>query len=260
MIGGMRSEGERGVRLQIAAATSVGRRRQDNQDYLLYRVARAQPDAAHDCSLFIAADGVGGAAGGAVASKLAAESVERAFQPAGSADPGTLLAEAITVAGAAVAERATAEESLARMATTLVAAVVRDNAAWVANVGDSRAYLVREGRAEQITNDHSFVAEAVRVGALSPAEAAHHPYRHMITRSLSAAGEAEPDVFGPLPLRPDDRLLLCTDGLTEPLTDEEISRLAAAGDPEQAAAALIDAANEAGGPDNVSVLLVAVCA
>jgi protein phosphatase len=152
--------------------------------------------------------------------------------------------------------RVSAEPAMRGMATTLVIALVRDGVAWVANVGDSRGYLLREGAARQITEDHSLVAERVRAGRISPAQAAESPYRHFITRSIGGEEELEVDVFGPLTLQPGDRLLLCTDGLTETMTDEEFTPLALADDPEDAARALVDEANRRGGPDNISVLLV----
>ena len=244
--------------LQVGAATRTGRR-PENQDYLLYRIVTEQPDAERDCSLFVAADGVGGAAGGAVASRLAAEVVAERFPRSGGTDPAAALVRALREAGRAVAERALAEPALAGMATTLVAAVVRDGQFWMANVGDSRGYLIRDGEARQITEDHSVVAESVRAGWLSAAAAATNPYRHVITRSLGSAGQqVEVDTFGPESLAPGDRLLLCTDGITETMDDEEIARLALDVDAEAAARALAEEAERRGGPDNSSAIVVAV--
>jgi protein phosphatase len=247
------------VRLQVGAATSPGQRRPDNQDFLLYRIVTEEPDAERDCCLFVAADGVGGVAGGAVASEVAARTVAERFPRGGGRDPAAALARALRAAGRAVAERAQDHRALSGMATTLTAAVVRNGHLWMANVGDSRGYLVRDGRARQVTTDHSYTAEAVREGRMSVAAAAISPYRHVITRSLGGLGNAvQVDTFGPLPLRPGDRLLLCTDGLTETTSDEEIARLIADEEPEEAARRLVEEANRRGGPDNVSVIVVAV--
>ena len=246
------------MRLRVGAHTSAGRQRPANEDFLLYRIATVEPDAVRVCSLFLAADGVGGTVGGAVASKLAAETVAAAFPRDGGTDPAAALVEAVHAADAAVAARAAAESELAGMATTLVAAAVRDGQVWMVNVGDSRGYLLRDGVACQVTEDHSLVAEAVRVGRLTPAAAAVHPYRHIITRTIGSGRRSEVDRFGPLPLRPGDRLLLCTDGLTETVAEDEIARLAAGTNPQRAAERLVAAANRRGGPDNISVIVVGV--
>jgi serine/threonine protein phosphatase PrpC len=246
------------MRLRVGACTSAGRQRPVNEDYLLYRIATAEPDAVRHCSLFVAADGVGGNAGGAIASELAARTVAEAFPRDGGTEPSARLAAAIAAADEAVTRRAAAEPSLAGMATTLVAAVVRDGRVWMANIGDSRGYIVRGGRAEQITEDHSLVEESVRAGTLSRAAAAASPYRHVITRSLGGRDPAVVDTFGPRRLQTGDRLLLCTDGLTETVMLDVIARLASRPDPEDAARALVAEANKRGGPDNISVIVVAV--
>jgi serine/threonine protein phosphatase PrpC len=246
------------VRLRVGAWTSAGQRRSDNQDFLLYRIRTVEPDAVRDCSLFVAADGVGGAAGGAIASKLAAETLAAHFPRRGGPDPAAALVSAVQAADRAVAEEAATDAGLANMGTTLVAVVVRGGTYWMANIGDSRGYLIREGMARQVTEDHSYVAEEVRAGRMSAAAAAVSPYRHVITRSIGGEESVQPDIFGPEPLQPGDRLLLCTDGLTDTMEDDEIARVAAKGDAESAARALVDEANRLGGPDNISVLLVAV--
>lgn len=246
------------MRLRVGAATSAGRQRSVNEDYLLYRIATAEPDAMRHCSLFVAADGVGGHVGGAVASELAATTVAASLPRDGGADPAAGLVAALHAAHTALAARVADEPWLAGMATTLVAAVVRNGVFWVANVGDSRAYLVRDGSAAQISHDHSLVAEAVRAGTLTHAAALISPYRHVITRSLGDREPPEVDTFGPYPLHRGDRLLLCTDGLTEMMEAHEIARLAQRGDPEDLARALVAEANTRGGPDNISVIVVAV--
>jgi serine/threonine protein phosphatase PrpC len=247
------------MRLQVGASTSAGQLRADNQDFLLYRIASVEPDASRNCSLFVAADGVGGAVGGAIASEVTAETIAARFPRRGGADTAAALIRAIRAAERAVAERAAVDPGLAEMATTLVVAVIRDNTLLMANVGDSRGYLIRGAEARQMTEDHSFVAEEVRAGRMTAAAAAVSPYRHVITRSINGIDqEVEVDIFGPVPLEPGDRILLCTDGLTETMEDDEIAGFARQGDAEASAQALVDEANRRGGPDNVSVLMVAV--
>jgi serine/threonine protein phosphatase PrpC len=247
------------MRLHVGASTSTGQLRSNNQDFLLYRIASVEPDTSRDCSLFVAADGVGGAAGGAIASEVTAVTIASRFPRRGGADLAASLLRAIRAAERAVTERAAVDPGLAAMATTLVAAVVRDDKLLMANVGDSRGYLIRGGDVRRITEDHSFVQEEVRAGRMTAAAAAVSPYRHVITRSINGVDDVvEIDTFGPIPLEPGDHILLCTDGLTETMEDDEIAHIALQGDPEASAQALVDEANERGGPDNVSVLLVAV--
>jgi protein phosphatase len=141
------------------------------------------------------------------------------------------------------------------MATTLVAAVVRASELVVAHVGDSRAYLVRAGRTWPITSDHSWVAEMVARGALSPADAARHPYRHVITRSIGAHPDVQADVRR-LRVSPGDTLVLCTDGLSDLVTPAEIGWVTATSAPQHATRRLIELANQRGGGDNISALVV----
>jgi serine/threonine protein phosphatase PrpC len=247
------------MRLRVGACTSAGRLRADNQDYLLYRIARVEPDAERDFSLFVAADGVGGAAGGGIASRLAAETLSDFVPRHGGDDPAAAIVHAVQAAGQSVSNEAAADPGLAMMATTLVVAAVRDGRVWFANVGDSRAYFMQDGAIRRVTDDHSYVAEEVRAGRMTAAAAAVSPYRHVITRSINGAGERiEVDTFGPFALKPGDRILLCTDGLTETMEDDEIAATATRGDAETAPQRLVDEANRRGGPDNVSVLLVEV--
>lgn len=249
------------MRLRVGACSDVGRQRAENQDYALYRIVSDQPDANASCSLFLVADGVGGAAGGATASELAARTLAGHFPRDGGPDPTQTLASAILVANTAVSERAAAEPALHGMGTTVVVAVVRDDQFWMANAGDSRGYLIRDGRARQVTNDHSLVAEHVRQGGLTEAQAAVSPYRHVITRSLGHDGPLDVEGYGPEPLRVGDQLLLCSDGLTEVLDAPEIATLAGEhDDPDAAARALVAEANDRGGPDNITVVMVRVLA
>ena len=143
------------------------------------------------------------------------------------------------------------------MATTLVAALVRGHSAWLASVGDSRAYLFHQGELTQRTQDHSWVAEQIRAGRLTEEEAEHSEFRNVITRAVGVADTVEPDKVGPISLPAGSLLLLCSDGLHRVVSDDEIAAVLASGTPQEMAERLIALANEAGGPDNISVAIVA---
>ncbi len=150
-----------------------------------------------------------------------------------------------------------AETRLQGMGTTLVLAVVSGVTAHLAHVGDSRAYLLRQDRLHRLTEDHSYATELVRGGLLDPMRASAHPLGHTITRAIGMPGDVQPDVRQ-ITLAHGDRLLLCSDGLTKMLADERVEAILGGGDPGTACRALVDAANEAGGDDNVSVVAVDV--
>jgi serine/threonine protein phosphatase PrpC len=239
--------------MRVAAETDVGRVRPANEDYVF---------ADADAGLLIVADGMGGHAAGEVASSIAAQTIAaflRGTMPDSVTlllDAPRLLSEAVRRADAAIRERAAADPALTGMGTTVVVAVFRGNDIALAHVGDSRAYLLREGRLERVTRDHSLVARMVDAGTITAAEARRHHMRNVITRSLGFEGNAEAEVQS-LPWARGDVLLLCTDGLTGMLEDEEIEGLLAGcgEDLPAGARALIDAANSHGGTDNVSVVL-----
>jgi protein phosphatase len=141
------------------------------------------------------------------------------------------------------------------MGTTLAMLLLREEFACIANVGDSRAYLLRSGEFKQLTDDHSFVADQLRAGIMTPEQARTSPYRHVITRALGAADEVQPDVTQHRVQR-DDKFLLCTDGLTEMVEDEDIGRIVADAEPQEAVQQLLAAANERGGVDNITAVVV----
>jgi len=227
-----------------AGLSDTGRKRRQNED-------------AYVCEppLFAIADGMGGAQAGEVASRLAAA----AFEEGAAAIRGEEgVATVVRAANTRIFERAVHDPAVAGMGTTATVAVVDEAAATVtiAHVGDSRAYLYRLGSLEQLTTDHSLVGELVRTGKLTEDEAAVHPHRSVITRALGTDADVEVDTLT-LEVAPGDLLLLCSDGLSAMLRDDEIARVleAAAVAPREAAEALISAANAAGGEDNVTVVL-----
>jgi serine/threonine protein phosphatase PrpC len=208
-------------------------------------------------SLFVVADGMGGHAAGEVASQTAVEVIFAEYYAGDQADCAAALRSAIEAANASILSRAALDMEKGGMGTTVVAALFRGAELTVANVGDSRAYLVRNGRMRQISRDHSWVAESVAEGLISEFEAQSHPHRSLITRSLGAQPRVEVDLFQER-LRPGDSVVLCSDGLTNELSDGAIMRAVMQDEPAQAAAALVKAANEGQGRDNVSVVVVGV--
>ncbi|HXF71000.1 MAG TPA: Stp1/IreP family PP2C-type Ser/Thr phosphatase [Actinomycetota bacterium] len=225
------------MRARIGEATDVGLVRERNEDGYLVRPP-----------LFAVADGMGGHRGGEVASRLALETLERPTEAP--------LAERIREANRVVYERSIIDRSVAGMGTTLTAAVLEGDRLRLAHVGDSRAYLLREGRLERLTEDHTMVRRMVEEGRLTEQEAAWHPYRSVLTRALGT----EPDVpvdEAVVEVRPGDRVLLCTDGLTSMLEEERIAELLrTTPDPQAAADRLVEEALAAGGLDNVTVLVL----
>lgn len=204
--------------------------------------------------LVVVADGMGGHAAGDVASRMAVETVLEvaAFS---TAAPEALLRKAIGEANRRVFERSCREPEMAGMGTTVVALLLcPEGNAWTAHVGDSRAYLQRSGRLEALTADHSVVAELQRRGLLSEEEAARDPRRSQLTRCVGLGSEVEVDVAR-LDARVGDRFLLCSDGLSGVVEAPRIAELLAETEVERAAQALVEAANERGGPDNVTVSL-----
>ena len=234
----------------LQARTDRGRERRTNEDAV---VAEEVSDGSF---LLLVADGVGGYPGGEVASNAAAAAVhEHVVAHAGDL-PEEALRAGFEAANRRIREEREASDRLAKMSTTLTAAIVRDGRAWVANAGDSRAYLFDGGELQQLTLDHSLVEEAIRAGELSPDDPEAALQRHVITRSLGPREDLEVDVFGPIELPPGSLLLLCTDGLHGVLEDREIAKVLA-GSKRRYARDLVDEVLEYGAPDNVTVAVLA---
>jgi PPM family protein phosphatase len=228
------------MRVVAGVATDIGRVREGNEDSFL-----VEPP------LYAVADGMGGARGGEVASQLALTTVEEGF--AGRRGPLALL---IHEANAAVFARSTEDRSVAGMGTTLTGALVEGDHALLVHVGDSRAYLLRGGQLRQLTVDHTLVQRMIDAGEISADEADVHPHRNVLLRVLGTEPDVDVDETE-LGLLEGDRLLLCSDGLTGMITDEQIQAiLEAASGPQEAADRLVRAANRAGGIDNITVLIL----
>ena len=231
--------------------TDVGLKRNNNQDFVY---ASNHKVGALD-GLLIVADGMGGQAAGDLASRLCVESMVDAIEASRQKGAVKVLSEAIRSANRAVTQKAASDPDLMGMGTTLVAATPENGSLFVANVGDSRLYLLDDDRIEQITHDHSLVEEMVRAGKLRREQAKNHPKKNIITRAIGEEGDPEIDFFD-VSLSPGDIALLCSDGLTNMVEDEQIFRIVRGSESlQEAGGKLIDAANRAGGRDNISVVL-----
>ena len=242
------ADGSGGV--EVAGATDRGTVREENQDAWDAHVANGRVGARPRVALILA-DGMGGHAGGRESAEAAVEAASARLNEPGAAEP--ILEAAVHDATAAVS--GVRDLIGGDPGTTLVLAVVEDGEASVANVGDSRGYLISNGTARQLTADHSWVGEEVRAGRLSPDDARHHSRRNIITRAVM--GEpVEPDIVRTA-LRPGDTLLLCSDGIWEPLSDAMIADLLTGGGPLiRDLERLCEAALDAGGRDNVTAVAV----
>ena len=224
--------------------TDIGKLRKQNEDAAWFDEARA---------VFAVADGMGGHLAGEVASRMAIEAVQRMARE--NERPGiAALREAVACAHETILAHAQDHIECAGMGTTLSVLWLGENYAYIAHVGDSRIYRLREGSLTQITQDHSLVEELVRAGLITREQARTHPRRNIITRALGTHGENEPDLLV-TDVQDGDVFLLCTDGPTGMVTDAQIERMLLENDMEAAADALLAAALDAGGRDNVTLIL-----
>lgn len=237
-----------------AAETHVGKVRRENEDSYF-----ADPEPA----IFIVSDGMGGHRGGALASGIVVEDlpvmIENALDKLRVGTPRTvksLLARAIAEQSKQLQLEGTSETGYKDMGATLVVALLRNGRCFIANIGDSRAYRLRKSRLVQLTQDHSVVSELIEKGHIEPEEAPNHEAQGVITRYVGMEEKAHPHVHS-FTLKEADRILLCTDGLTDMVPDEAIAKnLANEAEPQLACKALIAAANNAGGHDNVTALVI----
>jgi protein phosphatase len=243
--------------------TDVGRKRKHNEDAYLVDAERG---------LFVVADGMGGHAAGEVASRITVESMQEFIAasddstdsswPFGhgnrASSGGNRLTAAVEKANEKVMRAVASRPELKGMGTTVVAALVEAERATLVHVGDSRAYLFRDGELRRLTDDHSWVQEQVNAGILSEDEAKSHPLKNVVTRALGGSPHVSVDLIE-VPLRPGDRFLLCSDGLTGMVVDEEIHEFFLAEPvPEAAVRRLVELANERGGVDNITAIVIDV--
>jgi protein phosphatase len=246
------------MRLKVGAATSIGRVRPINEDAFLARAEQG---------LFVVCDGMGGAAAGEVASQLAVDTIGAALNGkpfAGEPRPGflprtTQLGRAIEDANRAIFERARRDSEHAGMGTTVVGAWIEDGIMSVAHVGDSRAYVSNQAGFEGVTSDHSLVEAQVRAGLIDREQSLQSEHQNVLLRALGRDPEVDVEL-GEVAVAPGDRLLLCSDGLTRMVADEGLAGALERfrGDPQGACDRLIAIANEKGGPDNITVIVVEV--
>ena len=248
------------ITITVGAATDVGGR-SDNEDAVLVVALPGFGEgsvAVESGTLLAVADGMGGYQRGEVASRIAIETIERMFADDPGADTALLLKQAFRQANKAIFENGRGDGAGSMMGTTLVAAAIRGKYVTIANIGDSRAYLVRANRLTQITQDHSLVAQQVSEGAISKDEARESPHRNILTHALGHRERLDqkmPNIFE-LTLLPEDRVLLCSDGFYDVIPDDDFVASLLAGDPNMAAQSLVTLAIERGTTDNVSAVVV----
>lgn len=239
--------------MEAFSITDIGKRRRSNQDYAFYSLQPIGPLP----NLFLVADGMGGHQAGDYASRCAVETILEEVRRAENTNSAEVLIAAIQSANKKILTYSAEDEKLRGMGTTIVAATCEGNRLAVANVGDSRLYVINREEIRQITQDHSFVEEMVRYGGISREQARRHPDRNIITRAVGVADNLKVDCFF-VTLQENDKVLLCTDGLTNMLDDSEIQGIVAGeeGNIRSRAETLVETANNNGGRDNISVILM----
>jgi PPM family protein phosphatase len=248
---------QRHLVIRAVLRTDVGLVRSENQDFGMYTTAEEEQESHPGGRLLIVADGMGGHRGGATASRLAAETVKAQYLGSETADIGSALKESLVRANARIFSEAQSNPDLRGMGTTTSVLALRGEEGWLAHVGDSRIYLVRENEIRQLTEDHSLVATMVREGLLTSAEAENHPRRNVLQRSMGVAEEVEVDVRGPIEIKAGDTFILCSDGLHGLVKEPELKEIARK-PIDVAADEFLRKALERGAPDNVTVIVARV--
>ena len=244
------------VPLSAAWRTDAGLVRSHNEDFVIVYEPQTPDDYHRHGTLYVVADGVGGADAGEVASQYASERTLHHYLESDDSDgPGARLIEAMQAANTDLRRLAAERDDSRRMATTMVAVAIRDARAYIGNVGDSRGYLWREGALTQVTRDQSLVARLVEEGALTTEEALRYPYKNVILYSLGSEKRPPIDLFE-VELESGDLLLLCSDGLTRHLADAEIATIVGRELPDEAVEVLVQLARERGGEDNITVAVI----
>ena len=244
--------------LEHAALTDIGLRRTNNQDAIAVVIADSQQTWQQRGHLFMVADGMGAHAAGELASKLAADTVALTYPKLEDLSPPEALLKATLEANQQIHGRGEADPAFKGMGTTSTAMLLLPQGAVLAHVGDSRAYRLRGNRFEQLTFDHSLVWEMRAAGQMADDEIHDYIPKNIITRSLGPGAEVQVDLEGPFPIAQGDTFLLCSDGLSGPVEDEEMGTILRALSPVQAVHALVDLANLRGGPDNITVIVARV--
>jgi protein phosphatase len=244
--------------LEVAEISDVGLRRSNNQDSFGRVLASSEDQWQRRGHLFIVSDGMGAHAAGELASKMAVDTITHSYYKLPDHSPGDALRKAIEEANNKIHSRGQANPDFKGMGTTTSSLVILPEGAVVGHVGDSRVYRLRGNRLEQLSFDHSLVWEMAAGGKLSEKELPGYIPKNIITRSLGPGEKVQVDLEGPFPLADGDRFLLCSDGLSGQMTDEELGTILGTLQPQEAVRALVDLANLRGGPDNITVIVARV--
>ena len=240
--------------VEVAGLSDVGCQRRSNEDRYGYWEPTSDTELEGKGRLAVVADGMGGHEGGQDASRIAVDAIQQLYATSSDGDPQSLLTAGFREAHARIHQFAAERPELRGMGTTATAIVLRANRLYYSHIGDSRLYLVRNGRITRLTHDHSYVGSLVENGFITSEEAETHPQRHILMAALGAGEEFSPEKpEHPIPLESGDILVLCTDGLWGLVGDQELEQTVAGMQPAEACRALIKLAKERGGPDNITV-------
>lgn len=237
--------------MKTFSITDVGQKRNMNQDY----VYTSENPVGNLPNLFVVADGMGGHNAGDFASKYTVKQLVKLIESSQETNPVKIMRQSIELANMQLLQKANENSELMGMGTTLVAATIVKEYIYIANIGDSRLYIINSG-IRQITKDHSLVEEMIRLGEIDREDAKNHPDKNIITRAIGAAEEVSVDFFE-MKLEKDDTVLMCSDGLTNMIDDDEICQIIKnQKTPEQKAQKLVETANNNGGKDNIAVIII----
>lgn len=240
--------------IEVSVQSDIGCLRQNNEDSFGYWEPEDDQQFLRKGRLAVVADGMGGYEGGQEASRLAVETLVEVYRDFGGDDPQAALVEALQTAHEQIREYSFDHPELRGMGTTCTAAAIVQDSLYYVHVGDTRLYLIRDGQITRVTRDHSYVGRLVESGMISPEEAENHPQRNILTAALGTNPDLIMDSPGqPEPLRPEDVLLICSDGLWGQVRDSEILGAVENKSAEQTGRRLIELARERGGPDNITV-------
>jgi serine/threonine protein phosphatase PrpC len=240
--------------IEVSVQSDIGCLRQNNEDSVGYWEPEDDQQFLRKGRLAVVADGMGGYEGGQEASRLAVETLVEVYRDFGGDDPQAALVEALQTAHEQIREYSFAHPGLRGMGTTCTAAAIVQDSLYYVHVGDTRLYLIRDGKITRVTRDHSYVGRLVESGMISAEEAENHPQRNILTAALGTNPDLIMDSPGqPEPLRPEDVLLICSDGLWGQVRDSEILDAVENKSAEQTGRKLIELARERGGPDNITV-------
>jgi protein phosphatase len=240
--------------IEVGCLTDMGMVRSENQDDYCYYEPESDEDLLWKGRLLVVCDGMGGHNGGTVASRTTVQAIRDSFRASATRNLKRLLSIAIDRANVAVREKGARDITLRNMGTTCVALAVRGSKVQVAHIGDSRAYLFRDGKIERITRDHTYLNDLIEIGLLSPEKARTHPEKNIITRCVGMGDVLNVD-FNSREAKPGDLFLLCSDGLYNHVEDEEMRDLTTRLEPQAACQAMVDLANQRGGEDNITVAI-----